>query len=121
MSGVKTTDEKSIKEAGMVLIEKGVGTVVATAGENGAYYITLNRFLHAYGSKLDVKNTNGAGDSFLSGFVFALYEGLDEKDALKMALSASRITIMEENTVSNNIEGEVLYKLSKEIKVEEVS
>ena len=53
--------------------------------------------------------------------MFALSEGLDEKDALKMALSASRITIMEENTVSNNIEGEILYKLSKEIKVEEVS
>ena len=121
LSGAKITGEKSIRDAGFALIEKGVGTVVATAGENGAYYITLNRFLHAYGSKLDVKNTNGAGDSFLSGFVFALSEGLDEKDSLKMALSASRITIMEENTVSNNIEGEILYKLSKEIKVEEVS
>ena len=121
LSGVKTTDEKSIRDAGFALIEKGVGTVVATAGENGAYYITPNSFIHAYGDKLDVKNTNGAGDSFLSGFVFALSEGLDEKDSLKMALSASRITIMEENTVSNNIEGEILYKLSKEIKVEEVS
>lgn len=121
LSGVKITDEKSIRDAGIVLTEKGVGRVVATVGENGAYYITHNSFLHAYGQKLDVKNTNGAGDSFLSGFVFALSEGLDEKDALKMALSASRITIMEENTVSNNIEGEVLYKLSKEIKVEEVS
>ena len=121
LSGLKITDEKSIRDAGMALIEKGVGTVVATAGENGAYYISPNSFLHAYGDKLDARNTNGAGDSFLSGYVFALSEDLDEKDALKMALSASRITIMEENTVSNNIKGEILYKLSKEIKVEEVS
>ena len=69
----------------------------------------------------EVKNTNGAGDSFLSGFVFALSEGMDEKEALKMAISAAEITIMEENTVSKKMERERLYVLSKEMKVEELS
>ena len=57
----------------------------------------------------------------MSGFVFALSEGMDEKEALKMAISAAEITIMEENTVSKKMERERLYVLSKEMKVEELS
>ena len=57
----------------------------------------------------------------MSGFVFALSEGMDEKEALKMAISAAEMTIMEENTVSKKMERERLYELSKEMKVEELS
>ena len=53
--------------------------------------------------------------------MFALSEGLSEIEALKMAVTASRITIMDDNTVSKNVGRETLYKLSKEIKVEKVS
>ena len=49
----------------------------------------------------------------MSGFVFALSEGMDEKEALKMAISAAEITIMEENTVSKKMG--YLYSLLKEI------
>ena len=121
LSGVEIEDESSIKEAGLKLISQGVGAILVTAGDKGAYYISKKSFFHAYGRKLEVKNTNGAGDSFLSGFVFALSEGMDEKEALKMAISAAEITIMEENTVSKKMERERLYVLSKEMKVEELS
>lgn len=121
LSGVKISDEKSIYKAGSVLLSKGVGTIVVTAGGNGSYYISPDRFIHAYGERISARNTNGAGDSFLSGYVFALSEGLSEIEALKMAVTASRITIMDDNTVSKNVGRETLYKLSKEIKVEKVS
>lgn len=121
LSGVAITDEKSIEGAGKVLLSMGVGAVVVTAGKKGAYYISKDQFLHAYGSEFEVRNTNGAGDSFLSGFVFALSEGKNERDALKAAVAAAEITIMEEDTVSNKMESERLIELSKEIKVEEVS
>ncbi len=121
LSGVAISDEKSIEGAGKVLLSMGVGAVVVTAGKKGAYYISKGQFLHAYGSEFEVRNTNGAGDSFLSGFVFALSEGKNERDALKAAVAAAEITIMEEDTVSNKMESERLIELSKEIKVEEVS
>ena len=121
LSGKRIEDRNSLLDAAEVLISKGVGAVVVTAGEKGAYYISSDRFLFCHGAKVKVKNTNGAGDSFLAGFVFALSEGMDEKEALRMAVSAAGITIMEDDTVSNIIGGELLYKLSKEIKVEEIS
>ena len=66
---------------------------------------------------MDIINTTGAGDSFLSGFAFGMINYNDEKEAVKCALSASEITIMSEETVSSKMSRDELIRKSKEIEV----
>lgn len=120
LAGFEIKDLASIKRAGFSLLDKGVGAVLATDGKNGSYYISSSLFLHSGIKEVEVVNTNGSGDSFLSGFAYGLSLGMEEKEALSYASAAACITVMGEETVSDRMESSLLKEFSKEIEVEEI-
>ncbi|MCC3372411.1 ribokinase [Cohnella sp. REN36] len=82
-----------LKEAANVLLRKGVNTVVAKAGAEGAYLIRDIDLKHiaAYPSK--PVDTTGAGDSFNAGFAFALAAGSSPEEAVGIGNAVGALAI----------------------------
>ena len=93
------------------------GSILLTLGQKGALCKSKNGVIYSPAKKMDIINSTGAGDSFLSGFAFGMINYNDEKEAVKSALSASEITIMSEETVSSKMSRDELIRKSKEIEV----
>ena len=81
-------------EARMELLKKkGVGTVIAKTGADGAYALTDAGYVRAPGFKVTAVDTTAAGDTFNAGLARALSGGADIKDALTFANAAAAISV----------------------------
>jgi 6-phosphofructokinase 2 len=77
--------EEIIKQA-EPLLEK-VEYIVISMGARGAVGMSKNERIHVAPPKVNVKSSLGAGDALIGGLVFALNEGADFRDALKLGVS----------------------------------
>lgn len=75
------------------LLAKGVGNVLVTIGEKGAYLINSSTRETIAGYAVEAIDTVGAGDCFNGAFVSALSLGESELDAIKFANKASSIAV----------------------------
>jgi 1-phosphofructokinase len=73
--------------AARTLIERGVGTVLATLGGNGAVLVTAEGAWHASPPPTTVVSTVGAGDSSLFGYLLGDIRGLPAPDRLALAVA----------------------------------
>ena len=73
------------------LLTKGVKNVIVSCGERGAFFANGNgtEYLPVNDVKMKVKNTTGAGDSMIAGFLFGEQNGLDPFISVVSAGSAS--------------------------------
>jgi ribokinase len=95
LTGLALTDEASLKQAGEMLLDRGVENVVVTLGERGSYWVSRAGGKHFDAPKVDAVDTTGAGDAFNGALAVFLDEGVDLGDAIPMAnrvgaLSATR-------------------------------
>lgn len=74
-------------EAARTLIERGVGTVLATLGGHGAVLVTRDGAWHATPPPTTVVSTVGAGDSSLFGYLLGEVRGLAAPDRLALAVA----------------------------------
>lgn len=66
--------------------------VVVTLGSKGAIVISNNKQVEIEASPVTAKDTNGAGDMFAGAFMYALTQGMSDRDAGMLASeSAARI------------------------------
>lgn len=85
LTGVKICTGEDIKKASFILLDRGVKTVIAKAGEKGAFIVDRERFIHVPALKVNVVDTTAAGDSFNAGFAFALSQNREIVDCVKFA------------------------------------
>jgi ribokinase len=57
------------------LIDAGVGCVVLKRGAAGCTVVTANEYLELHGLEVSTVDTNGCGDAFVAGFLFARLRG----------------------------------------------
>lgn len=57
-------------------------TLIVTMGKNGAYVLHKNELYHHKGFKVATKDSVGAGDAFLAGFLAAFFDGKGLNTAL---------------------------------------
>ncbi len=74
-------------EAARTLIDRGVGTVLATLGGNGAVLVNAQGSWHAAPPSTTVVSTVGAGDSSLFGYLLGDIRGLPAPDRLALAVA----------------------------------
>ena len=74
-------------EAAQVLVNLGIGAVMATLGPAGAVLVTADGAWHASAPKIQVQSTVGAGDSSVAGYVLAAVRGGDEAERLRTAMA----------------------------------
>lgn len=81
------SDPASAAKAAAVLVDQGVGAVLATLGATGAVLVTPEGAWHATPPPTRVVSTVGAGDSSLFGYLLADLRGLDAPDRLRLAVA----------------------------------
>lgn len=110
LSGIGTDN---IDRLGEDLIEKGLESLVITAGGQGSYYFEKDFKMMRKPEPLKIVNASGAGDAFMAGYAYGLYNDFDIDKRLKMAEAAARITLKSSDSCSkdmneNNLKGEIL-------------
>ena len=68
-----------------MLLERGVGAVIAKLGGKGCLYVDRKTIMPVSGFKVNTVDTTAAGDSFNAGFAVALAEGMPIEKALRFA------------------------------------
>ena len=94
ITGVKVTDEKAAQKAAAKLHEQGVGTVIITIGDKGAFYSyqSKNELIPAF--KVKAVDTTAAGDTFIGAMTSVLHPDLSNlKEAILFANKASSLTV----------------------------
>ncbi|MEC9484258.1 MAG: 1-phosphofructokinase [Candidatus Izemoplasma sp.] len=89
---VTLNTEDKIISYGKKLIDLGAKNVIVSRGEKGSLFINDN---HIYRADLiigDVKNTVGAGDSMVAGFVSAYTQRQNDKQAYQLAVASATAT-----------------------------
>jgi 1-phosphofructokinase len=73
--------------AAAVLVERGIGAVLATLGAGGAVLVTAEGAWHATPPPTTVISTVGAGDSSLFGYVLGALRNAAPADRLRLAVA----------------------------------
>jgi fructokinase len=83
-------DGKSDHEACMSLIKEwGLKFLILTCGVNGSHVFTENEHSFMDTPKVEVADTVGAGDSFISAFMATILKGKSVREAHAMAVNVS--------------------------------
>jgi ribokinase len=99
LTGLPVTTLAEAETAALALLARGVGAVVITLGEKGAYYRDHSRSLHQpVISAGPVVETTGAGDAFNGGFAVALSEGKSIEEALRFGCATAGISVTRPGT-----------------------
>ncbi|CDQ19283.1 fructose-1-phosphate kinase [Halobacillus karajensis] len=82
---------------GRKLIDQGVKHVIVSMGGEGAVYIGHRKELYANVPKGEVKNSVGAGDSVVSGFLAALEKDEPIEDAFRYGVASGSATAFQDD------------------------
>ena len=86
-------DEAGMEQRMEYLKSRGVKTVIAKTGADGAYALTDAGYVRAPGFKVTPVDTTAAGDTFNAGLARALSAGADIQSALTFANAAAAISV----------------------------
>ena len=80
-------DLDATPEQGFRQLHERFGTrhLILTLGSKGALWLTTADTIRSKTFKIKVKDTVGAGDSFLAGMLYGIYNGLDPQEAIDRA------------------------------------
>jgi hexose kinase, 1-phosphofructokinase family len=97
------------------LIRQGVAKfIIITLGKKGAYLFSEKASLYAPAIEMDVKSTQGAGDSVVAGSAIAFHEGGDERRMLSYGVAMAHGTISLDGTlIAGRSEFEAFLKKTK--------
>lgn len=118
MFHVKLSNMNDIVKYAKKLQEMGARNVLISMAGDGALLICENgKIYKSDAPKGKVKNSVGAGDSMVAGFVAGYYETNDYRHAFKMGVSTGSASAFSENLATKE-EVEDLYKTIKEVEYE---
>jgi ribokinase len=85
ISGMPVRSIEDAHACGRSLVERGMGRVIITLGENGALLAARDGTDLIPPYKVPTKDSTGAGDAFVGSFAVFLGEGFAERDAIARA------------------------------------
>ena len=103
LSNIKINSDEDLPKVAAFFHAKGVTNVFLTMGKQGSYYSNNDHQGVFVPALIDVVNTNGAGDAFVSGLVYAKMKGFDVEKAVKVASACADMAVSSEATVNPNI------------------
>lgn len=112
----KLTSTAEIIQAGKSLLNLGAQNVLISLGKDGALLLTQNAFFAAEAPKGELKNSVGAGDSMVAGFVASYQQTQDFKEALRFSIACGSATAFSEDIAT---EAEIM-QLITQVKITEM-
>ncbi|PCG18833.1 carbohydrate kinase family protein [Brachyspira sp. G79] len=112
---INTIDEG--KEAVKIFLDKGVNEIYITFGSLGICYGTNEEYkaYHLEVPKINIVNTSGAGDAFVAGIVYSIFNNYSLDYKVKFAAVMSMFALESEYTVNDNISLDIVEKRIKDI------
>ncbi|HGN1498932.1 TPA: ribokinase [Staphylococcus aureus] len=102
LSGIKVTNEQSMKDNANYFLSIGIKTVLITLGKQGTYFATKNQSQHIEAYKVNAIDTTAAGDTFIGAFVSRLNKSQDNlADAIDFGNKASSLTVQKHGAQSS--------------------
>ena len=108
LSGKQIDGEDDIKEVMQYLFDNHSQWVVLTDGAKGVYYFDGKTFGHVDAHKVQVKNTTGAGDSFISAMISGYVQGWDIEKCVRFGCLIASITVQSIETVSKQVTSQLV-------------
>ncbi|MEG0191146.1 MAG: 1-phosphofructokinase family hexose kinase [Lachnospiraceae bacterium] len=96
--GLKTKKIEDILEICHRIIANGVEVVCLSMGEDGAIIVNSKEAYRCQPTSIDVKSTQGAGDSLVAGMCMAIEEGLGIRDMLRYGVATAQGSLIREGT-----------------------
>lgn len=106
LCGFKIENEDDLRRAGEYFLSLGIKNIFISLDEEGIYYTNGTEIGKLRTKNVSVKNTTGAGDSFVAGVGYGYMNGLSLKDTVKYAIAMSVITISHEDTINPKMSDE---------------
>lgn len=109
--------EKEPSAIAAVFLEKGCSNVIIKMGEKGCYARIHDALIEVPVYKVNVVDTNGAGDSFVAGFIAALVEGLKAEEALRFACAVGAHCVGALGASTGIVHKDQIYNFIEENKI----
>lgn len=116
--GLELRTLRSIRDAALIFLRKGVQHVVVSMGSMGALYACKEHTLFAPALRVEASSTVGAGDAMIGGLLKGLEVEGDMARAFRYGVAAGAASVMTEGT--QLIVPEVFSSLLSQVKVQEV-
>ncbi len=107
----KITSQKKIHEAAYFFHQLGIQQVFITQGEKGVFFSDGKISGQIKPQKVTVINTNGAGDAFVAGVVYAHIHKMNIKKAVHIGMACATMAVSDEDTVNPKIEENIILKM----------
>lgn len=115
-AGIKAEESDSqtiIESAVKFFQQKNPDMVVSiTEGKSGSWLWNGETFSHIPALELDVVNTAGAGDAFVSGLIAGVVAGLSLNEAQQLATLTGGGSVTSPHTINKEMDREMLYKIA---------
>jgi pseudouridine kinase len=115
LSGITINNDQDLKKVGKYFIEKGVKNVFITLGADGVYYKTSKLEGIIVPPKVEMVSATGAGDAFVAGLVYSLFNNKEIENEIKFAIGSSIMAISSTDTINSNITSASVEKLVKKL------
>ncbi len=116
--GLELRTMRSIRDAGLLFIQLGVGHTVISMGNMGAMYIDHRKTLFAPALRVETRSTVGAGDAMIGGMLLGYEREGDMAKAFRYGVAAGAASVMTEGT--QLIVPADFERLLEQVKVQEV-
>ncbi|MGN1306478.1 MAG: PfkB family carbohydrate kinase [Faecousia sp.] len=100
LSGIKITDEESLRLAAQTLLDTGLHRVFISLGTDGVLAADRKELRLVPCCKATMRNATGAGDAFMAALAWAYLEGTDLEVTASAAAAAAAIAVESFETIN---------------------
>ncbi|KAA3625328.1 MAG: hypothetical protein DWQ02_21905 [Bacteroidetes bacterium] len=108
LTGMTLKKQEDFKFAAEKMIDQGLERIFITAGVDGVFYRDKNDLGWAKPLLVEVKNTTGAGDAFMSGIAYASVHDKPIMECANTGLAAAAIALDSTKAVNPDISKDLL-------------
>ncbi len=116
--GRELRSEEDLLSAARQLLRSGIREIVISMGADGGLLVNSAGAYRAYGLKVPVRSTVGAGDSMVAALAWGIQRGMCGSSRLALAVAISAASVMCTGTQAP--EADTIKELMDQVKIEEV-
>jgi len=113
LSGLKINKPIDLVKIADYFHKVGVKNLCVTLGSKGAFYSNVHTNGIIKPQKIKIINTNGAGDAFMAGLIYADLQGKLLKESAQFGMACATVTLSHEDNVHPDLQEKLYNKISK--------